>query len=274
MKTIEDKWDDITKAIRLTVEQASSFGYSRDTLTSHNALIPIAYYILKLGNPTGFVQSSKYKEDRDKMRKWLTSSLIKRSFSGQPDNVLRPIRELLRNASDGFPVDDIVTRFRGTPKSIEFTDADIENLLLLEYGEDHTFSVLSLLYPAFDFRRKFHEDHIFPKSSFRKPDLKKKGIPQEKWEDYRTTCNRLANLQLMEGIPNEEKHAQDFKAWLEKTYKTESECREYLRTNLIPGDIDLEFGNFLVFVKEREKAIKARLKEVLFSSKPQTVETS
>ena len=59
MKKIEEGWELITKAIRIAVELVSSFGYNYTTLTSNNAVIPIAYYILKKNNPENFVLSSR-----------------------------------------------------------------------------------------------------------------------------------------------------------------------------------------------------------------------
>jgi uncharacterized protein with ParB-like and HNH nuclease domain len=263
MRTIEIKWDDITKAIRLAIELISGFGYNFETLTSNNAVIPIAYYIMKSGNPNGFALSSHYKEDREKIRKWLTTSLIKRSFSGQPDNVLRPIRETVRNNTGAFPFNAIVEQFRRTNKSITFTDDDIQGLLEAEYGEPHTFSVLSLLYPTLDFRNRFHEDHIFPKKRFKKPALKKNGIPESKWEEFQANCNRLGNLQLLEGLPNEEKSGKDFKEWIETTYPDQNDRKEFMTKNFIPEDADLRFKNFLQVFAKRNELITNRLKQIL-----------
>ena len=47
MQKIEYNWDNVKEAIRLAVNLVSSFGYNQDTLTSSNAIIPIAYYLLK-----------------------------------------------------------------------------------------------------------------------------------------------------------------------------------------------------------------------------------
>src|SRR5699024_6010537 len=90
MSTIQSKWDDIKKSIRQAVLFVSSFGYSGETLSSNNAIIPIAYYLMTIGNPDNFVESGNNKKDKEKIKKWLISSLLKKVFSGQPDNVLRP----------------------------------------------------------------------------------------------------------------------------------------------------------------------------------------
>lgn len=265
-KTIETKWEDLTNGLRVAIELISSFGYNLDTLTSTNAVIPIAYYILKLGNPSGFVLSVRYKDDREKIRKWLMTSLLKRTFSGTPDNVLRPIREIIKKNPSGFPLPKIVDEFKGTPKSITFTEDDIQGLLDWEYGKPYTFSVLSLLYPSFDFRKRFHEDHIFPKKLFNKPELKKRGIPESDWETFQEMRNRIGNLQLLEGLPNQEKSSKDFKDWIESTCHGPDERKQYTRTHLIPDDADLSLKKFPEFVSKRNALIKQRLKEVLQTS--------
>jgi len=56
MLRIGQQWDLITSALRNAVTLISSFGYSRDTLTATNAIIPIAYYLLKKGLPKNFDQ--------------------------------------------------------------------------------------------------------------------------------------------------------------------------------------------------------------------------
>jgi len=263
MKRIENSWEAIAEAIRLSVELISGFGYNYKTLTSTNAVIPIAYYILKLGNPKNFVLSSNYREDREKISKWFRLSLIKRAFSGQPDNVLRPIRNIVKDNHDGFPFEAIVERFKGTNKSLTFTDEDIESLLSYKYGQAHTFSVLSLLYPTLDFRNRFHQDHIFPKSFFKKSELKKRGIPEHRQEFYLENYNYIGNLQLLEGLPNEEKSNTDFKTWLEQIFPDREERKEYMKKHFIPQDIDLSFGNFEQFFKERNKLISQKFKEIL-----------
>ena len=108
MMKIESHWDDIKHAIRQAVLLVSSFGYSGDTLSSNNALIPIAYYLFINHMPDNFVTSAVSKANRKKIKKWLIRSLLKKAFSGQPDNVLRPIREIIKaNGSNEYPFDEI-----------------------------------------------------------------------------------------------------------------------------------------------------------------------
>jgi hypothetical protein len=263
MHQIESEWDSITKAIHTSVELIASFGYNTQTLTSTNALIPIAYYIMKVGNPTSFVQSADYRETREKIRKWFTVSLIKRSFSGTPDSVLRPIRNTIRDSHDDFPLEKIVDEFRGTNKSITFADEDVESLLYSKYGQPHTFTVLSFLYPALDFRNRFHQDHVFPRSFFKRSELRKHKIPESKVEFYLENYDYIGNLQLLEGVPNEEKSNREFEEWLNINFPSDDERRDYMRRNYIPQNIDLSFANFERFLIERNSSLLHALKEVL-----------
>jgi len=263
MLKIEENWENITKSIRLAVDLVDAFGYNYETLVSGNALIPIAYYLYKLKNPPNFVKSSSYKEDRKSIKEWLAAAFLKRTFSGQPDNVLRPMRELLQDGITSFPLQKIFDKFKGTTKTLLFTDDDIDNLLNYQYNQSHTFTVLSLLYPTLDFKNKFTEDHMFPKSQFRKSRLRNKGIEEEKHEFYLSNFNTIANLQLLEGMPNEEKSAKDFKEWLFETYPNESERREYMKKHHVPLDVNLGLDHFEEFIKKRSDLIKTYLKQIL-----------
>ena len=261
MLKIENNWERITTAIRTAVKLIYSFGYNQETLSSNNALIPIAYYLNKIEANESYVSSNKNIEEKAVIKKWLILSLIKRSFSGQPDNILRPIRKII-SESTSFPLDEIVNHFKGTNKTLIFSDEDIENLLDYRYGQSFTFSVLSLLYPTLDYRNIFHIDHIFPKSQFDIRTLRKRGVTDTNIEKYQQNLNCLGNLQLLEAIPNIEKQDKDFEIWFSETYQNPEEKRAYKERYYIP-DVDLSFGNFLDFFEKREDLLKAKLKEVL-----------
>lgn len=262
MLTIEKNWEEISDSIKLAVKLVSNYGYHRDILTSNTAIIPISYYLLKKGLPNNFVESSIYREDREQIRKWLLVSLLKRTFSGQPDNVLRPIRNTIATDSSIFPLNDIIQLLKGTHRSIEFNDDEIENLFSYQYSQKHIFSILALLYPSLDFRNKFHQDHIFPKSLFTRKKLIKRDFDEDKIESYLSNYNCLANLQLLEGIPNLEKADMDFKEWLFMEYPEVQARKDYMTKHYIP-DIDLELDNFDEFISERKKLMFDKLKSIL-----------
>lgn len=264
MLKIEDNWDTIKKAIEQAVSLVSSFGYSRDTLRSNNALIPIAYYLMTIGLPKNFVDSSKYKANRAAIKKWLIRSLLKRAFSGQPDTVLRPIRDIIRNnGKDLFPFDEIVERFKGTNKSISFSNDDIEDYLLtLRYGKPDTLSTLMLLYPSLDFRHNFHVDHIFPKSKFNKKYLQEKGVPVDEIDDCIYEANNICNLQLLASIPNEEKSNTDFEEWFNEENPTSNDKKQYRDLHMVP-EMNYGYNIFLDFIDQRAQIMAEELEKIL-----------
>jgi len=160
MEKIEKYWESISRALNETVKLISSWGYSWQTLVSAYAIIPLAYYIHKLGSPSNFISSNKYTEDRTLMRKWLQIALLKRTFSGTPDNVLRPVRKVIQENLNGFPFSAILEELKGTTRSMQFDAAELDGLMSYRYEQPYTFSVLTFLYPWLKYDQQFHVDHI------------------------------------------------------------------------------------------------------------------
>ena len=267
MLKIESEWEAITSALRIAVRLVSSFGYNRDTLTSNNALIPIAYYVRKNDIKDSFISSSKTTNEKSALKKWLVLSLVKRAFSGQPDNVLRPLRKIVKDNDTTFPLEKIIDHFKGTNKTLIFSDEDIDNLTWHKYGQNFTFSVLTLLYPHLDYRNQFHIDHIFPKSLFTASKLRKRGLNDDDIDTYKSYLNFLGNLQLLEAVPNIEKQNKEFDIWFKKTIKSKEEKAEYKKKHFIP-DVDIGFTNFIEFFEKREALITKKFKEILQPEKP------
>ncbi|RRO03715.1 DUF262 domain-containing protein [Pectobacterium aquaticum] len=262
MFVIEKRWDEIKNAIESAVLLLNGFGYHRDTLTSNNALIPISYYLLKIGNPSGFIESRKYQRDRDNILKWLIMVILKRTFSGQSDNVLKSIRDVIDGDLDEFPLSEIIKKLKGTAKSISFDDEDIENLLYSKYSHVYTFSALACIYPSLDFRNKFHQDHIFPKTLFTQKKLRKNGLSEDDINYCLDNYNYLANLQLIEGVPNKEKSGKEFDVWIKEKYPNKNDRLSYMEKNYIPN-MDFSLANFPKFIEAREQLIFSAFKKLL-----------
>ena len=254
MLVIEQNWDELTNAFRIAVELISSFGYSRENITSNNLIIPIAYCIKSIDSPANFVTSSVYAEDGRLIKKWFIASLLNRVFSFMPDGLLKPVRTIIDNNPGKFPYEKIADYFRGTNRDILFTDDSIDNLLWTKYGTGDLLIVLSVLYPWADLKNNFHIDHIYPKSKFTTKKLTKKGIPEDKISYYIENVNYLGNLQLLEATPNEEKNNKDFDVWLKEAFSNPDQLKAYKEKHFIP-DVDLSFGNFEEFLGAREEVI-------------------
>lgn len=188
--------------------------------------------------------------------------LLKRTFSGQPDNVLRPLRDVIDNSTDGFPLDDIINKLKGTTKAISFDDDEVDSLLYYQYAQAYTYSVLAFIYPSLDFKNKFYQDHIFPKKLFTRTRLERRGIAEDKIDFYMNNYNCLANLQLLEGIPNQEKSGKDFIDWINEKYPNNHDRKAYMERHFIPN-VDHSLNNFKEFIEERKKLIIAALKKLL-----------
>lgn len=264
MMKIEANWENIKRAIKQSVHLVASFGYTGETLSSNNALIPIAYYLLTIGIPDNFVESGTSKENRAKIKKWLIMALLKKAFSGQPDNVIRPIRDIIReNGNNEFPITQIIDKFKGTNKSIQFGEDDIDEYLLkLKYGKSETLSTLMLLYPSLDFNNKFHEDHMYPKSKFRKSYLRKMGVPEDKLDTLINSVNDISNLQLPAAQLNEEKLSTDFDVWFNKQQVTDSDKIQYRTIHFLP-EMEYTYPNFLLFMEKRKQMLRKKLIEIL-----------
>lgn len=262
MRTIEKRWEDMSSALRLAISLVASFGFNWQTLTSNYAVIPIAYYLLRKGADGSFIQAGRYENDRGTIRKWLIIALLKRIFGGQPDNVLRPIRNVLRENHNAFPFEKIRNELKGA-RSMKFEREEIENLLNYKYGGRYTFLVLSLLYPSLDYRNQFHQDHIFPRSFFSNAKkLSSKGIPTEKYPFYLENFDYLGNIQLLEGVPNQEKRDKDFKEWFEQTNRDTQSKTDYRAKHHVP-DMGASFDNFEDFFLGREELLFNKLKPIL-----------
>ena len=215
---------------------------------------------MTIGNPNNFEVSSATVNNRKKIKKWLTMSLIKRAFGGQADSILRPLREIIKaNGNKEFPLDEIINKLRGTSKTIVFTDDDIENLLELPYGRTDTLMVLMMLYPSLDYNNKFHIDHIYPKSKFTKTSLSKRGVAADKIDEYIDNVNDISNLQLLAAIPNIEKQDKDFADWFASNYPSDTDKIQYRKINYLP-DMDYTYDNFIKFTEDRKQLLRNQLK--------------
>lgn len=258
MQTIEDQWDEIKETIRQGVHLVSSFGYSESTLTSNNAIIPIIYYLKKIGLPTNYYILQKYEADRHKVKQWLSIALLKRVFGGAPDNVIKSIRKVIQDNPGSFPLDEIIRTHKGQVKNFNLDEDEIDNLLSSKYGNGRTFTILSLLYSSLDYRNIFHLDHIHPKSYFTKAKLKKAGVTEENIDKYLDSVDLISNLQLLEGIPNIEKSDKSFKEWVNNKYPNEIDKNFYFEKHYIPNGKQ-ELVEFLDFIEQRENLLREAL---------------
>jgi len=260
---IETAWPQISGALRTAVGLASRFGYNGRTLTANNALIPVAYYILARGIPDGYLERNAFSDDRAAVHRWLTRALLKTgTFGSGLDTTLRAARSTIQAHQNAFPVEQLDAAFARIGKALRFEEEELDDLLDEKYGSRLAFSVLALLYPGVDFNNRFHEDHIFPQSRFTRKRLADAGIPTEQIADFLDCRDRIANLQLLEGTPNEEKSGKMPAEWLREHHNTQEALAAWSERNYVE-EVPEQMAGFLDFYEARRLQMKRRLARLL-----------
>ncbi len=264
MAVFEGKWDDIQRALTLTIRLISDFGFNRHVLRSHNSILPIAYYLYLKNHGESYLTHSQFKDDRQTIREWLIRSLLKSGvWSSGLDSLLTTLRQIIReNHDDGFPIAQIYAEMRSRGRSLVFDNEEIEGLADMQYGNRLTFALLSLIFPFVDLRNHFHVDHIFPRARFTKTQLTAACVPEYKIDDFIQRRDGLANLQLLEGSQNLEKSAKMPAEWLAETYPDPMSRQDYQDRHLlreVPGSI----AEFYKFHDARRERLKSKIKQML-----------
>ncbi|MCC6180106.1 MAG: DUF262 domain-containing protein [Chloroflexi bacterium] len=254
---IETNWPKIKLAVERAVRLVNSFGIDRDTLTSANALIPIAYYLMQHPGRTALTSSASDVQDASRVRRWLTMALLNNVFGGTSDNMLRDIRAVLQSQAsvDQFPIEAINKAIALAGRSASFDKVALGGALDITYSRRTAFLALSLLYDVNSWGlAEYHVDHIFPQQLFQAANLEKSGIPSDEQPHFTLGMNQLANLQILTAQENLEKSGADPKVWLA------TRDADFKQRHLIPDDPDLlTLPRFRQFLAAREKSIGKRL---------------
>lgn len=260
MARVEAAWPQIKGALLRAATLLQQFGYNERNLTANSVIVPVAHYLHRRGAGDSYLDSTADAADRLALQRWVTRSLVKRGIWGSGlDTLLTRIRDVLRTSStSGFPVAAVEHAMAAVGKSLAFDDAEIDELLNLKYAGQRTFSVLSVLYPGLDLSKKFHEDHIFPKSRFTKKKLLDAGVPLERVDDYLAAVNLLPNLQLLAGTANIEKQDGLPAEWIDTAFPDEDKRATYLAENDLDG-LSLGLADFTSFFEQRKQRIRTRL---------------
>lgn len=260
MAKVEAAWPQTKGALLRAATLLQQFGYNERNLTANSVIVPVAHYLHLRRAGDSYLDSTADAADRLALQRWVTRSLVKRGIWGSGlDTLLTRIRDVLRtNSTSGFPVAAVEEAMAAVGKSLAFDNAEIDELLNLKYAGQRTFSVLSVLYPGLDLSKKFHEDHIFPKSRFTKKKLVDAGIPLDSIDDYLAAVNLLPNLQLLAGTANIEKQDGLPAEWIDTAFPSEDKRATYLAENDLDG-VPLDLADFTSFFEQRKQRIRTRL---------------
>jgi len=264
MRKIEDEWGSISCSINATVKLLNHYGFNGKTLTANNAIIPIAYFLKKKGiTEDNLLYNSSQAENRKLIKEWLIRALLKKIFGGTPDSLYPVYRRIINESGDLFPLSKLIEHYKGSTKSLDFNEDNIDHLMGTNYGSAFAYMVLSLLYPLKG-NYEYHQDHIHPKTFFTHKRLEKLGITNfETREEYIVRFNSLANLQLIEAIENKQKSAKQLSEWLNEAYSNDKELEAFKHLHYFPVDQNLELSNFVSFFEARRDLIMEKLIDVL-----------
>ena len=265
MEIFESKWYEIKRAMMLTVQLISHFGFNRQNLSAGNAILPIAYYLYRRSPSEGYLTQSRFDDDRREIREWLVHSLLKSGVWGSGlDTLLTALRRVIgENSGGSFPASGIRTEMAGRGRTLVFEPEEMDDLVDMQYGDRRLFALLSLLFVEFvDLRNHFHIDHIFPKSHFTRPRLMKAGVSEDEVDNFISYKDGLANLQLLGGQENNEKRAKMPADWLAAKYSDPKSRQNYEDCHML-GDVPDSIVDFGDFYETRRARLRERIEELL-----------
>ncbi len=249
---IKAEWNEIREATRKAVDAANAFGIDESTLTSANALIPVAFYLYQHPQLTLRGESAIEAANASRVRVWLLGALLNRVLGGSSDSMLTRLREALQTyyrPNGDFPIAGLDEAVKAAGRLAASSQDAVENVLSTTYGDDTCFLALSLLYDDRNWGTMPHSiDHLFAQDEF-----KKRTIP----DHIKELRDDFGNLALVIGEENSGKKSRPLDEWLG------SRSPEYLKRHLIPTDESLwdmeKYENFLI---ERRKLLRARIQQV------------
>jgi hypothetical protein len=278
VKPFEDNWDAVQASILAVFDLVGDFGYDERSLTSKNALLPIVYWVHHKGIAKGLTSQVALRGDRDAMRRWLHTMLLKGVFGSSADTILAAIRKafvgetfgepfLLPDLA-GFPAAAIGTILRGQGKDPQVTDEFIESLLYTEYDDRQAFTILALLAPNLDYKNgDFHKDHLHPKSAFGNKALRAAKVALADLEFYgdRKHWNSILNLRHLDASENKSKQDSTLADWASKEAKRQKvSLAKFCTDRQLPDEASLlEFASFREYISARRKVLGEQLRQLL-----------
>ena len=265
MAVLEERWPAIKRALKVSVQLLASFGFTEKTIRADSAILPIAYYVYRREFDSRYISRSEFRSDRERIRTWLIRSLLKASgiWGSGLDTLLTSLRETIgKYADNGFPTIKLQEAMARRGKSLKFVDEEFDELVEMQYGDKRLFSLLTLLFPFIDVtNHHFHIDHIFPKSRFTKPRLRKVGLDEDEIEELQDLFDGLPNLQLMDGAENMEKKATLPAKWMTDTM-TDDERTHFCHMHAL-GDVPETISGFGSFYEARRNLLRAKIVDLL-----------
>ncbi|WP_050983389.1 GmrSD restriction endonuclease domain-containing protein [Methylorubrum extorquens] len=258
---IEANWTRIKASLEATLRLVNRFGIDGETLTSLNALLPIAYYLHRIGSGSLDGSTPFEATNAKRIQQWLLGSLLNGVFGGSSDRTIGTARSILQETlktERDFPHRTLAQGLASRGRVAGFDANNIEGVLETGYNKRNCFLALSTLYDANAWgSAPHHIDHIIPRSLADRKALMAQNLSESLIERILDSVNRLGNLQLLLARENLEKSNLPFGQWLQTRDST------FLERHLIPNKPALwQVSALPDFVAEREELIRRRLRRL------------
>ena len=270
-KLIEENWNKLQESINQTFIMLSAWHLDGKSLRAYNAVVPIVYFIYKHDlqnkiNAQG--DESQLRKLKAGMCQWLMISLLKNVFSGQPDNTLKTLRDIIdkKNTRNEFIFQEALAAFSGTTKSLKLDDDYIAKLITTPYSKpSECYLILALVYSLSNVftMNKWDMDHLHPHDCFvdngNKGEKLKDLISEDEYKRVikENLWNTVLNLQLLDGSLNRKRHDMSLKDFVQQ-----SGIRPEDRFLPSPTEASLELKEFSNFIIARKRILTDALKKV------------
>jgi len=253
VKQLKNNWDNIVNAINVTIDFLSaSCGITSDReISSYVSIIPIIYSV--------YNNNCQIKNVID-MKKYIFRSLVLNIFSRRTSALLVDLKKLIMSSDFLICIEDIES------KIIDFKIGDERLEQILDNEKSFTTQLTLLLMGnnnVFHSRdgTEYHQDHIHASTLFDNFNNKPYGISDTDWIRWGKMKNKLPNLQLLKGKPNQLKSKKQIVDWLDTSgAPTETEFRKALN---LPNELSLKLKDFDEYYNIRKELLRTQLKEML-----------
>lgn len=259
----KDHWDGIIDALKCAVDYIEYLGFVGKKL-SRNSILPIAYYFYKNQISVSHRNSSSKRAvcDRVFIRQWLLRAMLNGVFSDGTGATLLAIRRVLdRTTKQHFPLEDLMKA--EIKKSLNIEDDQIDDIIGIKYGDPRIVPIFNELEHVAS-RPNDQVDHIWARAILSSKKAIKKlypSISDDMLEDYKNKLNRLANLQLLDAVVNNEKGDTPYDEWVVAKYPDQQSMDLYSQSHFIPSGVSLGFEDIGKFMQARENLLKTKIKE-------------
>ena len=269
----KDHWDMIIDALKCAVDYVEYLGFVGRKL-SRNSILPIAYYFYKNQISMSHKSSSSKRASCDRVfiRQWLLRAIINGVFIDGTGSTLLSIRQIIdKTTKKHFPLEDLMLAEIKKPLRIE--GEQIEEILDIRYGDPRIIPLFNELEHVAS-RPNDQVDHIWARAILSSKKAIKKlypSISENEIDIYKSKLNRLANLQLLDSVVNNEKSDTPFDEWISAIYQDQQALNTYRESHFIPVVETYNFASFVTFIEKREELLKKKISEAFPSDFDQLV---